>query len=403
VVSSIVYLFDQIVNHRGAAPRSEALAKEATPMSAAAFRQEIGPHRIGVLVDLPHNPGCAKLFVEGLEIAFEELRALGIGDRPVELVVREYEAQPWKSGHANVRFYRELVEEHDVLAVAGPMTTDNCLAVLPELERLRVPSITIAGTQQYVGDYAFSLPNGGMADEPAVMAAWLRGRGQRRIALIREAPSQIGEEYTHHLRLAARIYGLEIALEEAVSPVASEREVEAALRKLQGSAPEALVYFGLGRLTPKLSQLLSQIGWDPPRLMGTAFVGALYSPERAKHYEGWIGLDQVDESNPVFQKLLGLYRERNGVDLEWPTSVFTCGYDAGRAFAIALDRMRIATGEALRDALETVTRLPAATGAAGTVVSFSRRNHRGFHGADYLLFRGVKDGKNHFVGTAPIE
>ena len=60
-----------------------------------------------------------------------------------------------------------------MLAVAGPMTTDNCLALLPELERLRVPSITISGTQQYVGDYAFSLPNGGMADEPMVMAAWL--------------------------------------------------------------------------------------------------------------------------------------------------------------------------------------------------------------------------------------
>lgn len=372
-------------------------------MSHGPFDQQIAPHKIGVLVDLPHFPGCAKLFVEGLEIAFEDVAAQGIGDRPVELVVREYEAQPWKSGHANIRFYRELVEEHEVLAVAGPMSTDNSLALLPELDRLRVPSISISGTQEYAGDYAFSLPNGGMADEPAVLAAWLRSESLRRVAVIHESPSQIGEEYMVHFRRAARLNGLEISAVETASPVAGDDVVEAALRKLHASEPEALVYLGLGRLTPRLSAGLDRIGWGPYKIMCTAFVGAAYSAERAKLYEGWVGLDQFDERNKVFQHLMKRYRERNDGELEWPTSVFTCGYDMGRALGLGLDRMRIATGESLRDALETVTRLPAATGAPGTIVSFGRRNHRGFHGADYLILRGVTAGENHFVGTAPIE
>ena len=33
-------------------------------MSAPVFDQQIAPHKIGVLMDLPHFPGCAKLFVE---------------------------------------------------------------------------------------------------------------------------------------------------------------------------------------------------------------------------------------------------------------------------------------------------------------------------------------------------
>ena len=366
------------------------------------FEQRIVPHRIGVLVDLPHFDGCAKLFVEGLEIAFEEMAERGIGDRPVELVVREYEAQPWGSGHANARFYRELVEEEEVLGIAGPMTTDNCLALLPELERHRVPSITISGTQEYVDDYAFSLPNGGMADEPMVLAAWLRGEGRRRVAVIHEAPSQIGEEYMLHFRRAAALEGIDVAAVETVSPVADEAPIEDRLRKLKTSEPDALLYLGLGRLTPKLSAGLERLDWSPYRLMCTAFVGAAYSAERSVLYEGWIGLDQFDERNPVFQELLRRYEKRKGRALDWPTSVFTCGYDMGRVYAIALDRMRIATGESLRDALETVTRLPAATGARGTSVGFSRRNHRGFHGADYLLLRGVTEGRNHFVGTAPL-
>ena len=363
---------------------------------------EIIPHRIGVLIDLPHFEGCAKLFVEGLEIAFEEMAERGIGDRPVELVIREYEAQPWGPAQANERFLRELVEEHDVIGVAGPMTTDNSLALCPVLDRYRVPSISISGTQEYVGDYAFSLPNGGMADEPMVLAAWLRGAGKRRIAVLHEAPSQIGEEYMVHFRRAAALEGLDVCAVETASNIAGDLEIETGLRKLRDSQPDAFVYLGLGRLTPKISAALQRLDWSPHRLMCTAFVGAAYSADRAAHYEGWVGLDQFDERNPVFARLLQRYEKRTGTTLEWPTSVFTCGYDIGRAYAIALDRMRIATGESLRDALETVTRLPAATGAPGTTVGFSRRNHRGFHGADYLLLRGVTKGANHFVGTAPL-
>ena len=376
------------------------MSEEARGDGPAAQRPQIEPYRIGMLGDVPGR--CNESFELGLTLAFEESVEKGIGDRPIELVKREYAAQPWRACYPNVDAYVDLVENEKVLGVAGPMTTDNSLSVLGQLDRYEVPMISICGSQRFGGDFAFNTPNGGMADEPATIAAWLVGEGHRRVALIREAPSQIGEEYAHHLRYESAEHGFEIIAEQGISPIAGDDKIAAALERLRAIDPDCLVYFGLGALSGQLSASLARMGWAPPRIMGTAFVGAAFSERRMGMYEGWRGLDQFHEENPTFQHLMSLCEEKSGKPRPFPDSVLTCGYDIGRCFALAIARMRIGTGPALRDALETITRLPAATGAPGTVVSFSPFNHRGFQGADYLIVREVKDGRNRLVGAAPV-
>jgi hypothetical protein len=241
-----------------------------------------------------------------------------------------------------------------------------------------------------------------MADEPATVSAWLKGRGLRSIALVREHPSQIGEEYAYYLRHEARLRDQQIIMEQALSPVAPSEHVLAALKRLREVGADCLVYFGLGGLSGQLTDALRALDWEPVRIMGTAFVGAAFSEAHCRAYDGWYGLEQFHEQNATHLHALRLYERRFGKPRAFMDSVFTCGYDMGQAFSLAIGRMRIATGEALRDALETVTRLPAATGAPGTVISFSRRDHRGFKGADYLFVRRSEGGKNVYVGTAPV-
>lgn len=353
------------------------------------------------MIDLPGRRGCADLFVEGLRIAFDETVHRGWCDRPVELVVREYFAQPWGHGARNVEVFRDLLNE-GVIGIAGPMTTDNALALLPELQTARIPSISIAGTMEYKGDFAFTVQNGGMAEEPMALAAHIRKRGFKNIAFLYESPSQIGEEYARYLRLAAGMYGLSIEAEATLSPLAEASAVDEAFTKLRKADAEALVYFGLGRLTARLTTALRSMDWNPPRFTGAAFVGAAYTELDAQRYDGWEGLDQVDENNPQLIGLMREYERKNQVPMEWPTSVFTCGYDIGRALGIALGRMRIANGSGLKAALETVARLPAATGAEGTVLGFSPMDHRGLKGPDFLVVRRADNGRNTFVSRAPI-
>ncbi len=357
------------------------------------------PYRIGVLVDMPDRPGLSDAFPDGVRFAFAEATARGVVEREVEVVAREVWAQPLTDARPLVQAYRELVDEIGVLGVIGPMTSDNALALLPEIERCGVPTISICGSPLFVGDAAFSIANGGLADEPAILCAWLAGEGHRRGALVRET-TQIGEEYTAFFRLAARSLDLTIVGEAPVYTVISEAELTMHLERLREGKPDALVYLGLGGLNQIFRPALEGIGWDPPRIQTTAFVSATFNAERARRLEGWVGVDQYDEQNEVFAAVLGRFEKAMGYR---PAScMLSCGYDAGHAVAIGLGRMRVATPAGLIGGLETVRRMPACTGGPGTVITFGPHDHRGFKGSDFLVLRRARGGTTEFVGTAPV-
>jgi len=361
--------------------------------------RRLEPFSIGVLVDLPDYPGLSDAFPEMVSFAFEEATARGVLERDVEVVVRSVRAQPWTDAAPIVDAFEELVTRDRVLGVIGPFTSDNCLAILPDIERTGVPTGTICGSQHFVGDAAFNLSNGGMGDEPPVIAAWLAGEGHRRIALLRET-TQIGEEYHRYFRPACQAAGIETVIEVPVYTVESHDALVRSLAACREAKPDALVYLGLGGLNQVFRPALEEIGWDPPRIQTTAFVSAAYNEDRARRLEGWVGVDQYDERNEVFARVLDRFEAGHG---HRPAhSAGSTGYDLGHAFAVALGRMRIATPSGLRDALETVRRLPACTGGPGTVITFGPQDHRGFKGADFLVLRRAVDGTTEFVGTAPV-
>ena len=98
-------------------------------------------------------------------LAFFPLAMLRCLAQPVHDLVRDLGGADRQARSAA---YRELVDE-DVLAVAGPMTTDNSLALLPTIEELQVPTISICGTSEFAGSVASSLPNGGLAEESVII------------------------------------------------------------------------------------------------------------------------------------------------------------------------------------------------------------------------------------------
>jgi ABC-type branched-subunit amino acid transport system substrate-binding protein len=359
----------------------------------------IEPYRLGVLIDLPEHEGLSDCWPDAIQFACDEVRARGLLERPVELVVREVYAQPWASAHGLIKTYRELVEDEGVLGVIGPYTTDNCLSLLPEIERLGVPTGTICGSTRFVGEFAYAFANGGLADEPGVIAAWLAANGHRRVAVLRER-TQIGEEYSQFFRHELQPHGLVITAEPPVYPATSVEELVEALNVCRDSKPDALVYLGLGGVNQWVRPALEQIGWDPPRVQTTAFVSATYSEARARRLEGWVGVDQYDEKNEVFAAVLTRFHERFGYS--YATSGLSTGYDLGHAFALGLGRMRVATPLGLRDGLDTVRRIPSCTGGPGTIITLGPSDRRAYKGADFLLLRRALDGKTVFESVAPV-
>jgi len=361
------------------------------------MRPAVEPYELAVIVDIPGTPGLTDAFVAGIRLGLDHCHEEGLCKRPVTLAVHEVPGQPWTSARPLERLVAEVAET-DALGIAGPMVSDNAVAVAPILERCGLPTISICGSDGFSGPWLFRLSNGSLADEPYVMASWLAGAGHRRVGVFAEAPSRIADEYLESFRRAAGQEGLTIRVVDGAPPGSDASVVAGAFARLRDAGVDAVAYLGFGSLFRHLRPALEGLAWNPPRVMTTAFVGATYTSRFAEMLDGWVGVDQYDERNLRLQQVLADLAEQGAVAVA--NSSTAVGYDIGRVYGIALGRMTVANRRGLRDAIETIRRLPAATGAPGTVIGFGRDQHAGFSG-DYLLLRRADAGTTHFVGVAP--
>ena len=193
------------------------------------------PIRIGVLIDM--DMGTKDDFLAALRFAFDEAYEAKVLTRQVELVVKEAIGLPRLEARNTIDGYRELV--HDgVLCTIGPLITDNSLALAPVINDTGVPAVTWTGTDRYFGDYCFNLGNGGLAEEAAMMATWIRRRGYKTVGMIHEI-SPGGVEYASNFRYYAAREKLDILIESYTTQVPDD--LEEILRKIRDQRPSSSV------------------------------------------------------------------------------------------------------------------------------------------------------------------
>ena len=128
-------------------------------------------------------------------------------------------------------------------------------------------------------------------------------------------------------------------------------------------------------------------GWDPPRYTTTAFEMAHINAEWMHHLRGWIGLDSYDERNAVGQAFLDRFEARYG--RRPGHSMPGLCHDVATVIVRGLAAARPLTGEGVKDGIEQVKLVPAASGAPGTFLRFGRFIRQGWLGTDYLIARRV--------------
>ena len=99
----------------------------------------------------------------------------------------------------------------------------------------------------------------------------------------------------------------------------------------------------------------------PPRYTTTAFEFAHGSDTWMQQLAGWVGLDSFDERNPVGKEFLDRYEARYGDRPEYFMPVYC--YDMARMIALAIAGAKPLTGTGVKEALEHVKMVPAASGA----------------------------------------
>ena len=250
------------------------------------------PIKIGWLGACLDGPGGS--FDKIHRMAFDEAVESGLLDRPYEFVLHAENGLPNGSARNATDGFKYLVDE-GCIGVAGAYSSDNAITVAPLANELQVPLISWAGTERLQGDYCFRLGNGDVGGDAALVVAWLAKQGHTRVAVLSEI-SPNGEEYFRYFRQECRRRGISIAAVESVSQ--SPEHLADNLDHLRQVNADALVYMGYGMLAAKglLREALDELGWDPPRIMGTAFMFYLMGYEK---FEGWVGIDQLDPSNTL--------------------------------------------------------------------------------------------------------
>jgi branched-chain amino acid transport system substrate-binding protein len=171
------------------------------------------PIKIGYLMDFVLPEGYPQEMRDDLtrpfDLIFDEGVKQGIIDRPIEIVYREVEGLPKGSVKAVIDAYGELVDE-GCLVVFGPHITDNCVPTREAIEeRFRVPGVSVTGTDDWLGEWTFSFPQGSMTDEPIFWADLLAKGGHTEVGVLIEQ-SLVGETYLKNFRNACRRKGIRL-------------------------------------------------------------------------------------------------------------------------------------------------------------------------------------------------
>jgi branched-chain amino acid transport system substrate-binding protein len=311
------------------------------------------------------------------------------------MIYREVEGLPKGSVKAVIDAYGELVDE-GCLVVFGPNITDNCVPVREAIEeRFKVPAISVTGTEDWLGEWTFAFPQGSMTDEPIFLTDLVAKRGLDEIGVLVEQ-NLIGESYLRNLRTACARKGIRIVAESAIAQTA--QDINEAVSSLYEAKAQAIVHLGFGFGIVFINPALEAVGWDPPRFTTTAFQNAWVNPIMWNAFVGWIGVDQYDEHNPIGQAWLDRYAKRYGGSRP-EYCVAVVNHDVAATLTRAFFDAHPLSPRGVKEALERVKMMPAASGAPGTRVSLGKWTRRAWMGSGYLVARTLdRDGvHSHLV------
>jgi ABC-type branched-subunit amino acid transport system substrate-binding protein len=351
------------------------------------------PVKIGVLVDMDLGQLLAD-WIDPTILALEDALNEGVWSRsPVSIVTCDARGLPRENYRKVIAGYDWLVEQGCVV-ILGPMISDNCLLLQPHADEVGVPCIGWTGAHKFASDFCFTVANGDIPTEGVMCANWLYQQGLKKIGMFWEAGSS-GRDYADYFRDTALQLGLKVMREVKLEPNPRGLKDELALMRELGV--EGVYYGGYGYATFHFAEAFRALEWDPPRVMGTAFMFYSNSNAWAEGLEGWHGVDQLGEdgASPNYNAMVDRFRRRFG--RETKNVVVALAYDTARAAIHGIANARIPTPRDVRDGMERIRWMPATNGGPSCYVQFGPGDHKGYKG-DFLTIRELRGGSLRFDG-----
>jgi branched-chain amino acid transport system substrate-binding protein len=310
----------------------------------------------------------------------------------IELVVYDTQGDATKA----VQLANKLIKNDKVLAIIGPSTTGETMAIIPLVEKEQIPLISCAAGVKItdpVKKWVFKTPaNDHVAAEKILdYAARLK---QRNIALLTVSDS-FGSSGREQLKALAARKGFTVVADEVYSP--KDTDMTAQLTKIRGIKPDAIICWGTNPGPAVITRNVKQLGIKIPLYMSHGVASKKYIElAGADAAEGVVlpagklavydKLKKNDSQLKVLKDYDNSYKKAYGVE----ASTFGgYAYDAFHLILAALKKGE-ATTENIRSGIEKQHKLIGVSG----VFSMSDKDHNGL---DLSAFEMVRISKGDWL------
>jgi len=189
-------------------------------------------------------------------------KAGGIGGRTLQLITYDTQGDATKAVQAANR----LIKEDKVAAIIGPSTTGDTMAVIPLVEKARLPLISCAAgikITEPVKKWVFKTAQN---DSLAVARIYehLQKKKINRVALLTVSDS-FGSSGREQLRGQASRFGIQVISDETYGP--KDTDMTAQLTKIRDSKAQALICWGTNPGPAVIARNFKQLGIKIPLFM----------------------------------------------------------------------------------------------------------------------------------------
>ena len=313
----------------------------------------------------------------------------GLLGRKVEIIVYDDETDATKAVTALDR----LIKKDKVVAVIGPSTSGNTLAIMPKVDEAKVPLVSCSAAKKIVQParpYVFKVvPSDILAVKKIFQHA--KKAGISKIAIL-SASDGYGAGGREDMKELAPQMGIAIVADEVYGP--KDTDMTAQLTKIKGTDAQAIVCWGTNPGPAVIARNRVQLGIKTPLYMSSGVASKKFIElAGAENAEGillpagrLIVEPQVPAGN-LQKKVLSSYIKEYEKKFNQPVSTFGGhAYDAIRVLELAMKNGKSAEPSAIRDALE---KIKGYQGTAGEF-NFSPDDHSGLTEEGFVMVKIVK-------------
>ncbi len=317
-------------------------------------------------------------------------QAGGINGRRIQMIIKDSGSKPENA----ISLAKQLIDEEKVLAILGPSTSGESMAIKDICQEAKMILISCAAAETIVNpiaSYVFKTPQKD-SDAARLIYKTMKDKGIAKIGVI-TSNDGFGVAGGKQLADLAGEYGITIAIAEAYDKQATD--LTDILTKVKGQEVQAVVNWSIVPAQSLVAKNMKQIGLDVPLFQSHGFGNIKYVEAGGEAANGTLFpcgrllvADVLPDSHP--QKAL-LMAYKQDYETKYQENVSTFGghaYDAILMLTEAIKKAGSADREPVRDALENLQGL---VGTAG-IFNLSAQDHNGL-GMDAFEMLTVKEGK----------